>query len=84
MQKHQREEEDKDVLKSSNGLDYVENEKRNLAATRVLARVQAKLEGQELERISYSSVEGQVESLIQSAMNPMLLSRLFAGWQPFL
>lgn len=81
--RHQRDEE---VAGSTNGgsNDYAEDEDRNLTANRALLRVQAKLKGQANENTGYSSIEGQVENLIQQATNPALLSRLFCGWKPFL
>ena len=82
VQRHQC--NDNDVVMHSIDDDYEEVEERNVTASRALTRVQAKLDGQEVDRISYSSVEGQVENLFQTAMNPVLFSRLYSGWQPYL
>lgn len=57
---------------------------RDSTASRALQRIQTKLKGQADDSFAYSSVEGQVESLIQKATSPALLSRLFKGWQPYI
>uniref|UniRef100_A0A8C5DF41 non-specific serine/threonine protein kinase n=1 Tax=Gouania willdenowi TaxID=441366 RepID=A0A8C5DF41_GOUWI len=51
----------------------------NKVAERVLLRLQEKLKGMEQGRVL--SVEGQANLLIQQAMDPRNLSRLFPGWQ---
>lgn len=51
----------------------------NKVATRVLLRLQEKLKG--VEEGTVLSVGGQVNLLIQQAMDPKNLSRLFPGWQ---
>uniref|UniRef100_A0A672H7D1 non-specific serine/threonine protein kinase n=1 Tax=Salarias fasciatus TaxID=181472 RepID=A0A672H7D1_SALFA len=51
----------------------------NKVAERVLLRLQEKLKG--LEEGNVLSVRGQVNLLIQQAMDPKNLSRLFPGWQ---
>ncbi|KAJ8400321.1 hypothetical protein AAFF_G00397040 [Aldrovandia affinis] len=51
----------------------------NKVAERVLLRLQEKLKG--VEEGAVLSVSGQVNLLIQQAMDPQNLSRLFPGWQ---
>lgn len=51
----------------------------NKVAKRVLLRLQEKLKG--VEEGTVLSVGGQVNLLIQQAMDPKNLSRLFHGWQ---
>ena len=51
----------------------------NKVAERVLLRLQEKLKG--VEEGAVLSVGGQVNLLIQQAMDPANLSRLFSGWQ---
>lgn len=48
-------------------------------AERVLLRLQEKLKG--VEEGAVLSVGGQVNLLIQQALDPKNLSRLFPGWQ---
>lgn len=60
------------------------DEERNSMASRALLRVQAKLKGQADDSSGYSSIEGQVDSLIQKATSTLLLSQLFRGWQAYL
>lgn len=67
-----------------NSNDETNQEERDSMASRALLRVQAKLKGQADDSMGYSSVEGQVECLIQKAINPALLSGLFRGWQAYL
>uniref|UniRef100_A0A671YIK5 non-specific serine/threonine protein kinase n=1 Tax=Sparus aurata TaxID=8175 RepID=A0A671YIK5_SPAAU len=55
------------------------NQSFNKVATRVLLRLQEKLKG--VEEGTVLSVGGQVNLLIQQAMDPKNLSRLFPGWQ---
>ncbi|KAK5868357.1 hypothetical protein PBY51_009383 [Eleginops maclovinus] len=59
--------------KSSDSQSY------NKVAKRVLLRLQEKLKG--VEEGTVLSVGGQVNLLIQQAMDPKNLSRLFPGWQ---
>ena len=54
----------------------------NKMAERVLLRLQEKLEG--IEDGTLLSVTGQVNHLIQEAMNPHNLCQLFPGWQPWI
>lgn len=51
----------------------------NKVAERVLLRLQEKLKG--VEEGTVLSIGGQVNLLIQQAMDPKNLSRLFPGWQ---
>lgn len=51
----------------------------NKVAERVLMRLQEKLKG--VEEGTVLSVGGQVNLLIQQAMDPKKLSRLFPGWK---
>jgi ataxia telangiectasia mutated family protein len=51
-------------------------------AERVLLRLRQKLQG--LEENSQLSIGGQVSLLIQEATNPVNLSRMYCGWQPYL
>ncbi|XP_075347105.1 serine-protein kinase ATM [Mycteria americana] len=53
----------------------------NKVAERVLMRLQEKLKG--VEEGTVLSVGGQVNLLIQQAMDPKNLSRLFPGWRPW-
>ncbi|GJQ73706.1 hypothetical protein Trydic_g14041 [Trypoxylus dichotomus] len=54
----------------------------NVSAARALLRVKQKLRG--TEEGGASSIEGQVEQLLQQARDISNLSRLYVGWQPFL
>lgn len=54
----------------------------NKLAERVLLRLRQKLQG--LEDGVALSVAGQVNHLIQTARDPHNLSKLFAGWQPYI
>ncbi|XP_065219100.1 serine-protein kinase ATM [Planococcus citri] len=54
----------------------------NVQAPRALAGVVSKLHG--LNEGTYTTIEGQVNRLIQQARDPINLSRLFAGWQAYL
>lgn len=68
-----------------NSNEIVTNQvERDSMASRALLKIQAKLKGQADDSTGYSSVEGQVECLIQKAVSPALLSRLFRGWQAYL
>ncbi|XP_066254507.1 serine-protein kinase ATM isoform X2 [Euwallacea similis] len=62
--------------------DDVDEENKNISAQRALLRLRGKLQG--TEEGKPSSVEQQVGTLIQQAMEPMNLCRLFHGWQPYL
>jgi serine-protein kinase ATM len=77
-QRRQLESDDDD---SDDGTNQVE---RDSMASRALLKIQGKLKGQTDDSTGYSSVEGQVECLIQKAISPALLSRLFRGWQSYL
>uniref|UniRef100_A0AAY4EFS2 non-specific serine/threonine protein kinase n=1 Tax=Denticeps clupeoides TaxID=299321 RepID=A0AAY4EFS2_9TELE len=57
----------------------IDSQNFNKVAERVLLRLQEKLKG--VEGGSVLSVGGQVNLLIQQAMDPKNLSRLFPGWQ---
>ncbi|XP_008191052.1 serine-protein kinase ATM isoform X2 [Tribolium castaneum] len=54
----------------------------NVTAERALLRLKDKLQG--LEKGKLMTVEHQVGTLIQQAMDPANLSKLFHGWQPYL
>ncbi|CAM1304006.1 ATM (predicted) [Pycnogonum litorale] len=54
----------------------------NKIAERVLLRLKEKLQG--VEKGTVMSVNGQINYLIQEAMDPNNLSRLYHGWQPYL
>ncbi|XP_049852036.1 serine-protein kinase ATM isoform X1 [Schistocerca gregaria] len=54
----------------------------NKMAERALLRLRQKLHG--TEEGSASSIAGQVNRLIQQAIDPVNLSRLYNGWQPYL
>lgn len=69
-----------DILMS----DDSNEEEKDSMANRALLRVAAKLKGQADDSLEYTSVEGHVTRLIQQAMSPSLLSRLFIGWQAYL
>ncbi|XP_069003708.1 serine-protein kinase ATM [Embiotoca jacksoni] len=71
---------------STMGRDDIDNHRKssdsqsvNKVAERVLLRLQEKLKG--VEEGTVLSVGGQVNLLIQQAMDPKNLSRLFPGWQ---
>ncbi|CAL8069908.1 unnamed protein product [Orchesella dallaii] len=78
----------------SNNVEQVEDsvKERNNSAARVLLRLRQKLMGIEEEggatgaisSGSSLSIDGHVSLLIQRAMDPEKLSRLFPGWQPYL
>lgn len=61
------------------GKEFSQN--KNKMAERVLSRLQKKLQG--TEEGPASSIEGQVNRLIQQARDPSNLSRLFVGWQAY-
>ncbi|CAH0564565.1 unnamed protein product [Brassicogethes aeneus] len=54
----------------------------NITAERALLRLRSKLQG--TEEGNQASIEHQVGTLIQKAMDPSNLCRLFYGWQPYL
>uniref|UniRef100_A0A8C2HE41 non-specific serine/threonine protein kinase n=1 Tax=Cyprinus carpio TaxID=7962 RepID=A0A8C2HE41_CYPCA len=60
-------------------LNPTDSQSFNKVAERVLLRLQEKLKG--VEEGTVLSVGGQVNLLIQQAMDPKNLSRLFPGWQ---
>ena len=62
-------------------LSIVQNEK-NKIAEHILFRLRQKLQGYE-SGVKLSCI-GQVNLLIQEAINPENLARLYAGWQPYL
>ncbi|TDH15077.1 hypothetical protein EPR50_G00027380 [Perca flavescens] len=83
---HDEQQELNATLSSTMGGDDVDNHRKssdsqsfNKVAERVLLRLQEKLKG--VEEGTVLSVGGQVNLLIQQAMDPKNLSRLFPGWQ---
>uniref|UniRef100_A0A8C7SXB8 non-specific serine/threonine protein kinase n=1 Tax=Oncorhynchus mykiss TaxID=8022 RepID=A0A8C7SXB8_ONCMY len=85
QQQHDEQAELQSTLNSTLGGDILEAHRNsdsqsfNKVAERVLLRLQEKLKGVEDGRVL--SVGGQVNLLIQQAMDPNNLSRLFPGWQ---
>uniref|UniRef100_K7FFL2 non-specific serine/threonine protein kinase n=1 Tax=Pelodiscus sinensis TaxID=13735 RepID=K7FFL2_PELSI len=81
----QRPEDEADINSTLNASDQEGNRKArddqsfNKVAERVLMRLQEKLKG--VEEGTVLSVGGQVNLLIQQAMDPKNLSRLFPGWK---
>uniref|UniRef100_A0A8D2J9V7 non-specific serine/threonine protein kinase n=1 Tax=Varanus komodoensis TaxID=61221 RepID=A0A8D2J9V7_VARKO len=82
----QRPEDETDVSSNLNAADqeckknpHGDNQTFNKVAERVLMRLQEKLKG--VEEGTVLSVGGQVNLLIQQAMDPKNLSRLFPGWK---
>uniref|UniRef100_A0A8C5IPZ9 non-specific serine/threonine protein kinase n=1 Tax=Junco hyemalis TaxID=40217 RepID=A0A8C5IPZ9_JUNHY len=80
--------EDEADMSSTLGTDPQEPKRKasddqsfNKVAERVLMRLQEKLKG--VEEGTVLSVGGQVNLLIQQAMDPKNLSRLFPGWKPW-
>eukprot|EP00066_Takifugu_rubripes_P017315 XP_011606581.1 PREDICTED: serine-protein kinase ATM [Takifugu rubripes] len=74
------------TLGSTMGGENMDNQRKfsdsqsfNKVAERVLLRLQEKLKG--VEEGTVLSIGGQVNLLIQQAMDPRNLSRLFPGWQ---
>lgn len=63
-------------------LDNGSNNDRNKIAERIIMSIRQKLLG--YDNGFQLSCTGLVKSLIQEAMNPMNLSRIYAGWQPYL
>uniref|UniRef100_A0A3B5B9P8 non-specific serine/threonine protein kinase n=1 Tax=Stegastes partitus TaxID=144197 RepID=A0A3B5B9P8_9TELE len=83
---HDEQQELNATLSSTMGGDDLNNHRKssdsqsfNKVAERVLLRLQEKLKG--VEEGTVLSVGGQVNLLIQQAMDPKNLSRLFPGWQ---
>lgn len=83
---HDEQQELNATLSSTMGTDDLDNHRKsgdsqsfNKVAERVLLRLQEKLKG--VEEGTVLSVGGQVNLLIQQAMDPKNLSRLFPGWQ---
>ncbi|XP_061537263.1 serine-protein kinase ATM isoform X2 [Phycodurus eques] len=83
---HDEQQELNAILSSSMGVHDLDNHRKhsdsqnfNKVAERVLLRLQEKLKG--VEGCTVLSVGGQVNLLIQQAMDPKNLSRLFPGWQ---
>ncbi|XP_033833204.1 serine-protein kinase ATM [Periophthalmus magnuspinnatus] len=83
---HDEQQELNATLSSTMGADDLDNHRKssdsqssNKVAERVLLRLQEKLKG--VEEGTVLSVGGQVNLLIQQAMDPKNLSRLFPGWQ---
>lgn len=87
-QRYQLEDDDNQRVNNRNNIndDSIEEKRESVdsMASRALLRIQAKLKGQADDSSGYSSVEGQVECLINKAINPSFLSRLFKGWQAYL
>ncbi|XP_033952949.1 serine-protein kinase ATM [Pseudochaenichthys georgianus] len=83
---HDEQQELNATLSSTMGGEDMDNSRKsrdsqsyNKVAERVLLRLQEKLKG--VEGGTVLSVGGQVNLLIQQAMDPKNLSRLFSGWQ---
>ncbi|KAI9535698.1 hypothetical protein NQZ68_042049 [Dissostichus eleginoides] len=83
---HDEQQELNATLSSTMGGEDMDNPRKsrdsqsyNKVAERVLLRLQEKLKG--VEEGTVLSVGGQVNLLIQQAMDPKNLSRLFSGWQ---
>ncbi|XP_044057149.1 serine-protein kinase ATM isoform X1 [Siniperca chuatsi] len=83
---HDEQQELNATLNSTIGGDDIDNHRKssdsqsfNKVAERVLLRLQEKLKG--VEEGTVLSVGGQVNLLIQQAMDPKNLSSLFPGWQ---
>ncbi|XP_045929347.1 serine-protein kinase ATM isoform X1 [Micropterus dolomieu] len=83
---HDEQQELNATLGSTMGGDDIDNHRKssdsqsfNKVAERVLLRLQEKLKG--VEEGTVLSVGGQVNLLIQQAMDPKNLSRLYPGWQ---
>ncbi|KAG7226115.1 hypothetical protein INR49_018726 [Caranx melampygus] len=85
LQHDEQQELNATLSSTMNGDDLVNHRKSsdsqsfNKVAERVLLRLQEKLKG--VEEGTVLSVGGQVNLLIQQAMDPKNLSRLFPGWQ---
>ncbi|XP_041660775.1 serine-protein kinase ATM isoform X2 [Cheilinus undulatus] len=83
---HDEQQELNATLSSTIGGEVMDNQRKssdsqsfNKVAERVLLRLQEKLKG--VEEGTVLSIGGQVNLLIQQAMDPKNLSRLFPGWQ---
>jgi len=74
--------QDLSILDGSNPAPSNNKTSSNKMAERVLLRLQEKLEG--VEDSTPLSVTGQVNHLIQEAMDPHNLSQLFPGWQAWI
>ncbi|XP_067221098.1 serine-protein kinase ATM isoform X2 [Chanodichthys erythropterus] len=86
LQQHDEQAELNATLNPTPGGDEIDTHRKasdsqsfNKVAERVLLRLQEKLKG--VEEGTVLSVGGQVNLLIQQAMDPKNLSRLFPGWQ---
>lgn len=65
-------------------LSEATGDKKNAMAERALLRLQAKLNGQEEGLLTQPlTTEGQVDMLIQQAMNPLNTCQMFEGWQAY-
>lgn len=75
-----------EVLDNPSGMNNVQDDKgeRNLTAERALIRVKEKLMGKEYGATGMSTVEAQIDRLVEQAINPSNLCKLFPGWQPYL
>ncbi|GLV35047.1 telomere fusion [Carabus blaptoides fortunei] len=71
-----------DDLKESLHFSDEDGTSVNVTAERALLRLKQKLQG--TENGGVCSIEGQVELLLQQARDPVNLSRLYNGWQPYL
>ncbi|KAB0793612.1 hypothetical protein PPYR_13232 [Photinus pyralis] len=78
-----QEENDYGVSCTSSSLQFTNEENVNATAERALLRLRQKLQGI-VEGGTHTSVEGQVQKLLQQARDPSNLCRLFHGWQPYL
>ncbi|XP_059612699.1 uncharacterized protein LOC132259165 [Phlebotomus argentipes] len=67
---------------SSNESMHV-SEQKNASAARALFRVNERLSGRDSNSTTVHAVGTQVERLIQQAINPANLSRMFCGWSAF-
>ncbi|KAG5880543.1 hypothetical protein JTB14_026776 [Gonioctena quinquepunctata] len=67
---------------SSDSSSDEDNVTVNITAERALLRLREKLQGTELGHPT--SIEHQVGTLIQQAIDPANLCKLFVGWQPYL
>lgn len=63
---------------------FSDKESKNLLAQRALLLVQYKLEGRDPGLLDVSSVETQVQRLINEATLPGNLAMLYPGWDPYL
>lgn len=61
---------------------FSENATVNITAERALLRLREKLQGTELGHST--SIEHQVATLIQQAVDPANLCKLYCGWQAYL